>query len=326
MIPEDAAQADGRLCSVVSKASGEDPAGSGAPFGSYLLVEVPPPWKGDVADSPGFSEGLRDAVQGARDAGGIDRFTAFMPDPDYSLDGHTRAFLFRRPEGAFATYEKEDYLLPDDEVVAFVESLAGEDGISRFGRYRQETGQVREIFTCTHGANDACCGKFGYPVYNLLRLKYAGPGRLRVWRASHIGGHRFAPTLVDLPEGRYWGHLELTHLENLVLRNGSTSELGRLCRGWAGVEDHFEQIAERELLVREGWGWTQYRKAARVLEETEDHGKVRIEYVGPGGEEGAYEVTIEASGSVTTLDRSGGEPYETPQYHVSRLEKVADRT
>jgi hypothetical protein len=321
VIQEDRTQPIGRLCSVVSKSSGEDPAGSGAPFASYLLLEIPPPWRGDITESPGLSREMCAAVAEARDAGAIDRFTGFMPDPEYSLEGHTRAFLFQRPEGPFAAYEKRDYLLPQEEVVAFARSLPEPDGLSRFEHYRQETEQVREIFTCTHGANDACCGKFGFPIYNLLRFKYAGPGRLRVWRASHIGGHRFAPTLIDLPEGRYWGHLELKHLENLVLRNGPVFELGRLCRGWAGVEDHFEQIAERELLVREGWKWTQYRKTARLLEETEERGRVRLEYEDPGGKGGAYEITIEASGSVTTLDRSGGEPYETPQYHVSRLEK-----
>ena len=31
---------------------------------------------------------------------------------------------------------------------------------------------------------------------------------LRVWQSAHFGGHRFAPTLIDLPIGHLWGHLD----------------------------------------------------------------------------------------------------------------------
>ena len=106
-----------------------------------------------------------------------------------------------------------------------------------------------------------------------------------MWRTSHIGGHRFAPTLIDFPEGRYWGHLEPDALEKLVLRKGFVSELGRFYRGWAGLSGKFEQIAEREIFVREGWEWTRYLKSGRTLkvDENEDRAEVRIEYATPGG-------------------------------------------
>ncbi|MFQ4143523.1 sucrase ferredoxin [Chlorogloeopsis sp. ULAP02] len=54
--------------------------------------------------------------------------------------------------------------------------------------------------------------KFGYPISQKLRSQYAtGTGSitsLRVWRCSHFGGHQFAPTLVDLLQKRYYGHLQ----------------------------------------------------------------------------------------------------------------------
>jgi hypothetical protein len=160
-----------------------------------------------------------------------------------------------------------------------------------------------------------------------LRHGYAGPSekQLRVWRTSHIGGHRFAPTLIDFPEGRYWGHLESDALEKLVLRNGPVAELGRFYRGWAGLSGKFEQIAEREIFVREGWEWTRYLKSGRTLvpHENEDRVDVRIEYATPGGDTGAYEATVETSGTVLTLFDSGSLPLqEVKQYRVSRLERV----
>ena len=72
----------------------------------------------------------------------------------------------------------------------------------------------------------------------------------------------------------------------------------------------FEQIAEREIFVREGWEWTRYLKSGRTLEadENEDRAEVHIEYATPGGDTGAYEATVETSGTVMTLFDSGLSP------------------
>lgn len=316
-----------RLCSVVSKAAGDDPAGNATPFDAYLGVEIATPWRGDVTESKHFPEGLRNAIEGVWQAGPIGKFTGLMPDPEYSRQGHTRVLFMKKPEGPFAAYEKLEYLLPVAEVIPFVKTLAKLEGLSSFERYREDTAHVRDILVCTHGSRDVCCGKFGYSIYNMLRFKHAAPGSLRIWRTSHIGGHRFAPTLMDLPEGRYWGHLELEAVENIVLRNGSFSDVGRFYRGWAGFGSSFEQIAEREILTREGWVWTGYLKEGRVLavNDGEDRAEVRIEYRSPDGRiSGAYEATVEQDGSVMTLGSSGTDPLqEVKRYRVSRLENVS---
>jgi hypothetical protein len=246
----------------------------------------------------------------------------------YSREGYARALYLHKPPGPFVTYDKSEYAVPEGEIVPLVEALAeGQDGLSRFERYEEDTSRVRDILVCTHGSHDACCGKFGYPVYETLRYGYAGASKrqLRVWRTSHIGGHRFAPTLIDFPEGRYWGNLEPEALEKLVLRKGPVSELGRFYRGLAGLSGKFEQIVEREIFMREGWEWTRYLKSGETLEadETEDHAEVRIQYATPSGTTGAYEATVEANGTVMTLFNSGPDPLqEVKQYRVSRLERV----
>ncbi|MEM9003873.1 MAG: sucrase ferredoxin, partial [Cyanobacteria bacterium P01_F01_bin.86] len=87
---------------------------------------------------------------------------------------------------------------------------------------------------------------------------------LRVWRCSHFGGHQFAPTLIDLPEGRYWGHVEPAMLDRLVYRNGTVTELRSHYRGWAGLSK-FEQVAEREIWMQEGWDWLTRHKSGKTL-------------------------------------------------------------
>lgn len=317
---------EGRLCSVVSKENGEDLAGYAVPFEHRLLIEVRPPWEGDVGASKNYPEGLWDALMVAWRGGSQVGMTALLPDPEYSVEGQTRLVYLRRPAGPFAAYERTEYLLPDENLVPAVEAIFGEpESASRFKGYLQETQNVRDLVVCTHGRHDACCGKFGYPIYEMLRREYAEPAKLRVWRASHLGGHRFAPTLVDYPEGRYWGHLEPWAVERLVRQDGPFPEMARFYRGWSGLESRFEQIAEREILVREGWRWTGYFKEGRVLsvDKNERRAEVRIEYASPDGVvSGSYTAVVEENGSVLTLVDSGPEPLqESRQYRVSHLEK-----
>src|ERR687893_3319221 len=128
------------LCSVVSKAAREDPAGCGMPFVGYLGIEVTPPWKDDVTESPRFPEGLREAVERAQHAGVIGKFTALFPDPVYSREGYVKTLYLHKTTGPFAAYEKSEYAVPKSEIVSLVEALAERsDKLSRFERYEEDT-------------------------------------------------------------------------------------------------------------------------------------------------------------------------------------------
>jgi hypothetical protein len=213
--------------------------------------------------------------------------------------------------------------VPDGELVAAEALLHGMGGLSHFERYRQDTALVRDIVVCTHGSRDVCCGRFGYQVYDILRRRYMVRGKIRVWRSSHIGGHRFAPTLIDYPEARYWGHPEPWAAEGLAARRGPVSDLRRYYRGWSGLQSPFEQVAEREIFAREGWAWSGYLKEGRILASGRNRAEVRIAYERPDGAvSGAYEATVETTGLVMTLESSGsGELSEVDQYRVVRLQK-----
>lgn len=313
-----------RLCADISSAAGDDPGGSGTPFNRYLGVEIPPPWKEDIADSLSFPEGLMQPVGEALAKGVIGKFTGLLPEPEYSIEGHTRVLLMSRPSAPLSAFERSEYLLPGEKLLPFARALAGGvEALAAFDDYREDDAGVRDIIVCTHGTNDVCCGKYGYPLYDRLRARESG-GMMRLWRTSHIGGHRFAATLMDFPEGRYWGHLDPDTAERAIFREGEAADVEKKCRGWAALDSPFEQLAERAVLAREGWTWTTYLKSSSLLQSDEDGGLVRIEYASPDGSvSGIYEAGIEANGSVMTLPKSGPEPLqEVEQYRVSRLVKV----
>lgn len=319
----------GTMCSLASRRSGEDPVGSVPSWDTCLLLEVPPPWSREVMDSPGFPEGVRSILREAAQEGRAPRVQALYPDPRYSAEGRIRLMFLSRPEAPFSHLRRDDYLVPPDRAADLLRALLWEpEQVALYEVYRQDSEGVRDVLVCTHGGRDACCGRFGYELYRHLRERRpdGDEGTLRVWRTSHTGGHRFAPTVIDLPEGRYWGHLDPGIAEDVLARRRPAAELSRHYRGWAGVLTPFEQVAEREVLSLQGWGWVLFRKASRVL-ALEDGGRrahVRIDFISPQGSRGAYDAVVEEGEAVSVAPCMGsGEGGAAPQYRLLRFWRSA---
>lgn len=68
------------------------------------------------------------------------------------------------------------------------------------------------VLVCTHGQRDTCCARLGGRVYAALRERLGDA----VWQTSHLGGHRFAPTLLWLPEGYCYGRVDVADVPALV--------------------------------------------------------------------------------------------------------------
>lgn len=65
---------------------------------------------------------------------------------------------------------------------------------------------------CTNGKRDVCCARWGQPLFKALSEMDAE----HVWQSSHVGGHRFAPNLILLPEGIYFGRIPLEEAGRLL--------------------------------------------------------------------------------------------------------------
>jgi len=61
----------------------------------------------------------------------------------------------------------------------------------------------RLYLVCVNGRRDPCCAKYG----SALRRALAAHAGDSVWQTTHVGGHRFAPTLLALPDGVIYGRL-----------------------------------------------------------------------------------------------------------------------
>lgn len=316
-----------QLCAVVAREQGEDPIGTAWATERMVVVEVPLPWPADILEARSLPLGLADVVMGMYDTHPNVGMVAVAPDDDYSRAGWARVIDFAYPAPPRAATDRYECLVPLDRVAEFVaRRLAGDPTAAMIPGVEPQSFAGRDLLVCTHGTVDACCALFGYPFYrDLRRAARATAGTCRVWRSTHFGGHRFAPTVLDLPEGRYWGFMTSERGEALVTRAGEVADLRESYRGWAGYEAPEVQSLEREAFVREGWAWCTWPQRAEIVVQ-DQHGDtfIRIDAFPPTGQSVTYSSWVGSPGTVTTLFETDGETSQRPTYRVRDLQKRVD--
>lgn len=127
------------------------------------------------------------------------------------------------------------------------------------------------LLVCTNGSRDRCCAKYGLPLFRKLQDQRPEG----VWRCSHLGGHRFAATMVWLPHGVYYGRVPPTAAAGIV----EDVAKGRITLPYLRGRSTLPRAAQ----VAEGL-WRQAHDVAtadalefiEIVEETEDVVTVRF--------------------------------------------------
>jgi len=323
-------------CAVFSSTSGDDSIGQARAYDHQIFLETPLPWVFNFVNSDKVPDGVADVIKEATSTQIDVNVLGAVPDADYSVEGKRHVFYFRLPQqGLFSQYEKHHYLIPASEIARLIRAILIEpEKLTEFVSSKVADEDVREMFVCTHGARDSCCGTFGYPVFQRIREEYADRPELnmRVWRTSHTGGHRFAPTVLDFPEGRYWARLDIGWLESALYHKGSIEAMRPHVRGWSGF-GRMEQIVDREIIQRKGWSWTKYLKRGQTTVEGTTYTKptwvdkveeadVRIDFESPDGKDkGAYEAHLVFDG-IVPFGGCGKKLSFERQFRVTKLERV----
>lgn len=71
------------------------------------------------------------------------------------------------------------------------------------------------VVVCAHGKHDQCCAVRGRGVAAAIAQRYPN----LTWECSHLGGDRFAATMLVLPEGLCYGRVDSTDAADLVRRH-----------------------------------------------------------------------------------------------------------
>jgi hypothetical protein len=279
------------FCSDYSREAGEDIIGSATNYQTYILVECPLPWTSEAFNSKWVPENLRLLVDEVKRSKLPIRFLLIANDLSHKVN-HTTLLIYQKQEGLSNGYHKQEFKLPNIEQVAGVIQKCLW-GIS--ANFEVETNTLRDILVCTHGSHDKCCARYGAPFYFKVTATTADLNldNVRIWKSSHFGGHRFAPTVIDLPEGRYYGCLELDSFRTILTRTGDIQCLNKVYRGW-GILPASLQTLERELILIHGWDWFNYKVAGKILEQSLDNNTILVElsFENPSGSLYTYQAKL----------------------------------
>ena len=271
-------------CSLLTRSLGVDPVGTAGSFDVFVLLEHPLPWPRDLGDDPALAPLLAAA---AADAGRRWRLQGLVPHGDG--DGERRVIVYERPADGFHGYVRREATAPAGDVVELAGALAAGGGDVP----RTDADDVQDVLICTHGRRDVCCGTLGTALWRDLdgRLHVLGPD-VRLWRTSHTGGHRFAPTAITFPAGQYWSAVDARLIRHVVRRDGAVEDATTRYRGSAAMPSPAVQAAEREAFRREGWPWLTYVRSGRELSSTDGTVLARVEFTTPAGRSGGYDVEV----------------------------------
>lgn len=191
----------GTRCSAAARARKDVPAGTAPSARRWLLIEHWGLWARKPLESEPFTgtagAQIRDyaAEQGAR------VLLIRRPGPPPEEDHVRQWFVVDTTTGlaTTGTWEAEGELVACAKGIGAVAGAAADDA-------------PPFVLVCTHGVRDACCAIWGRPIAGTLRREFGED----VWECSHLGGHRFAATLLLLPDGACYGYLDQGNAARVV--------------------------------------------------------------------------------------------------------------
>jgi hypothetical protein len=236
-------------CATASRSLDEPVSGTAATATTWLLLEQPGPWGPKALTSSHLDRELGRALEAAAKGTGVR--IALIRRPGRHADPGTPAarqvYAAHIVPGKMwlrsATTHDPSRLLGLD----FAALGAGDhrsfdaalDGAPHAGSPL--------ALVCTNGKRDRCCALLGRP----LAAELAASGVPGVWEVTHLGGHRFAPTVLVLPYGYAYGRAEAHTVKEVLhgVQEGRVVVEG--CRGSSAWEKPGQAA---ELAVRSAVG------------------------------------------------------------------------
>jgi hypothetical protein len=203
-------------CADAARARADPLAGSAPPARRWLLLEHPGPWKIDAIAGSGIDSNVLSTL--VEKAGSATRILLIRRPGRIDRRAPRRWILAGLNSATSTGPWRDDHDLLD----------AADAMIATLSRPIEPPQPV--ILVCTHGIHDVCCALRGRPVASALASRWPE----LVWECTHIGGDRFAPNVVLLPDGFYYGNLDPDRAIATVEAHLAGTVLTDRLRGMAG--------------------------------------------------------------------------------------------
>lgn len=202
-------KAGSNYCSRISAEENEPLHGTASTFSSLILVEYNEAFKENAIEESGLPPQAVNLFSQLNKYGC--RTLLIKQNSSKSRKHGYSVFRIRMSEGSalIAMVKISDYGEIDGNLFAQFQSTERELSYSE-----------SMYLVCVNGKKDLCCAKYGLPVYDELR-KYSSEN---VWMCSHVGGDRFAPSIVHIPSFSYYGRIQVNDIKEFV----ATTENGKI--------------------------------------------------------------------------------------------------
>ncbi len=237
-----------QFCAQVSRDAADPFIGTAARADLWLLIEYRGAWARDEIVSSDLPYSVKDWIDHARTFAVQTRLIKRNQSKNENITVFVACTLEQRQEIYRFQLERYEDLLQLD-------LAAMRNGQSCYEQYRYHDPL---FLVCTHGKHDACCAKFGMPVYNELE-RLAGD---YTWQSSHVGGDKFAANVVCLPQNIYYGRVAVSEVSDLI---ASVMQAQVYLKRYRGRGCYQPVVQAAEYLLRERCGETNVY-AFRLLE------------------------------------------------------------
>jgi hypothetical protein len=183
-------------CAAISEALSDPLAGTAASARAWLLLEHPGPWGPDGLRQSGLADHLSSELERRADELGIRLLLIRRSPRRYAPERLTCFIAWTGRDGVWM----HRHLLgsPTDVLALDLDALAAGRGPDPAHQWND-----RVLAVCTHARRDACCARRGRPL--AAALTEHDPAA--TWECSHLGGHRFAATMIAFPHGVCFGRV-----------------------------------------------------------------------------------------------------------------------
>jgi hypothetical protein len=200
-------QAERNVRSYCSEMNGAEPmAGTADTVDVWVCLEYRPAWKAKAVADNALVEASRNWL--AQTLDGLTRLglkarPQFIRQPE-SDRSDTRLLVSMNGRAYQFSGQGYGFL----EGLNLVEEIRDPDRLAR-----NSTAVDGPLYlVCTNGQRDLCCARYGLPVYAALSERVGE----RAWQVTHLGGHRFAPNVLCLPDGCLYGRVHPDALDSLL--------------------------------------------------------------------------------------------------------------
>ncbi|WGL60543.1 sucrase ferredoxin [Pigmentibacter sp. JX0631] len=260
-------------CSQITKCSNEKIIGTAANYDFHLVIELEEPWDSIPIKSNKYPEELKllpQILAKNKLNVGINYFAKNLQ----CEKNFTKIFIFKKSLNEFDLYDKLELKIPNSQLNLFSNYCLDyfqnkNNNLLEWVVKNNLT--TTEIFICAHGNRDQCCGKYGLQIYQkFTEIIEKNNLNFRVWKSSHIGGHRYAPTFFEAPSMRWYGLFDINSVENYLLRDKKNFLINNNYRGMSGINNKIASIVECELFKEYSWEWERFTQKSYEIETTNE--------------------------------------------------------